>query len=118
VATRVYPVCLVGFFIAGAGTAILFPMAMVAAGRVDHGTVDQGTVDQGAVDPTRAIAGAATVGYLGWVLAPGLIGGVASLLSLPTAVGTSALFLGLAALLAGSLRPAGTGEEAAASAPH
>jgi hypothetical protein len=69
------------------------------------------------VDPTRAIAGAATVGYLGWVLAPGLIGGVAALLSLPTAVGTAALFLALAAWLAGSLRPAVTAPEAAAGTP-
>jgi MFS family permease len=106
VTTRVYAICIVGFFVAGAGTAILFPGAMVAAGRAST-----------SVDPTRAIAGAATVGYLGWVLAPGLIGGVAALLSLPTAVGTAALFLALAAWLAGSLRPAVTAPEAAAGTP-
>jgi fucose permease len=92
VASRSYPVCVLGFFLAGTGTAILFPMGMVAAGR-------------DSADPPRTIAAAASVGYLGWVLAPGLIGGVAAVASLPLAVGTAALFLALAAGLGGTLRP-------------
>lgn len=92
VVTRNLPLCVVGFFVAGAGTAILFPMGMVAAGREE--------------DPARAIAATATVGYFGWVCAPGVIGGIAAALSLPVAVGTAALALGLAAALAGTLAPA------------
>jgi fucose permease len=90
VSTQTVAASLVGFFLAGAGTAILFPMAMVAAGRDRD-------------DAARAIAGAATVGYLGWVVAPGLIGAVAAAVSLPVAVGISAGFLALAAILAGTL---------------
>ena len=91
VATRNLALCVIAFFVAGAGTAILFPMGMVAAGREE--------------DPARAIAATATVGYLGWVCAPGVIGGIAAALSLPVAVGTAALALGLAAALAGTLAP-------------
>lgn len=90
VVTGQFALCLAGFFVAGAGTAILFPMAMVAAG-------------QDAADPARAIAASATVGYLGWVIAPGLIGGVAALVSLPAAVSLAAVVLFLAAALAGTL---------------
>jgi fucose permease len=94
--TRTTAVCLAGLFVAGAGTAILFPMAMVAAG-------------QDRADPARAIAASATVGYLGWVLAPGVIGGVAALVSLPAAVSLAAVVLLVAAALAGVLaRPVGT----------
>jgi hypothetical protein len=92
VISRTYALSVLGFFVAGAGTAVLFPMGMVAAGRDSS-------------DPPRAIAAAATVGYLGWVLAPALIGGVAAAASLPVAVGTATLFLSLAAGLAGTLRP-------------
>ena len=95
VATRDLGLCVVAFFVAGAGTAILFPMGMVAAGREE--------------DPARAIAATATVGYLGWVSAPGVIGGIAAALSLPVAIGTAALALGLAAALAGTLAPAPAG---------
>ena len=87
---RSYALCLVGFFAAGAGTALLFPMAMVAAGR-------------GRGDPARRIAGAATIGYVGWVLAPGVIGGVAALLSLPIALATASVVLLVAAGMAGEL---------------
>lgn len=90
VSIRSYALCLVGFFAAGAGTALLFPMAMVAAGR-GHG------------DPARRIAGAATIGYVGWVLAPGVIGGVAALLSLPIALATASVVLLVAAGMAGEL---------------
>lgn len=91
VATRSAVPALLGFLLAGAGTAVLFPLAMTAAGA-------------DAVDSARAIAAAATVGYLGWVLAPGVIGGIASALSLPVAVGSAAVFLALAAALSGTLR--------------
>jgi fucose permease len=93
VATRAAVPGVIGFLVAGAGTAILFPMAMVAAGR-------------DAVDPARAIAASATVGYLGWLLAPAMIGGIATATSLPVGIATAAAFLGLAAGFAGILRPA------------
>jgi fucose permease len=89
VATRNLAVCVAAFFVAGVGTAILFPMGMVAAGREE--------------DPARAVAATATVGYLGWVAAPGVIGGLAAVVSLPLAMGTAAVALGLAAALAGTL---------------
>jgi len=92
VATRSAVPSVIGFLVAGAGTAVLFPMAMVAAGR-------------DTVDSARAIASAATVGYLGWLLAPPIIGGIASVTSLPMGIGTAAVFLAVAAASAGSLRP-------------
>ena len=91
VATRNLALCVLAFFVAGVGTAILFPMGMVAAGRE--------------ADPARAIAATATVGYLGWVCAPGVIGGIAAALSLPVAIGTAAVSLVVAAALAGTLAP-------------
>src|SRR5207248_6013008 len=93
VSTRDLSVCVAGFFVAGAGTAVLFPMGMVAAGRQE--------------DPPRAIAAAATVGYIGWVAAPGVIGGIAAAASLPVALGTAALVLTAAAALAQALAPDG-----------
>jgi fucose permease len=99
VATRSAVPSVVGFLVAGAGTAVLFPMAMVAAGR-------------DVVDPARAIAAAATVGYLGWLLAPGMIGGIASVTSLPVGVGSAAVFLAVAAAFAGILEPGLTAQRA------
>ena len=103
VATRNLTLCVVAFFVAGAGTAILFPMGMVAAGRED--------------DPARAIAATATVGYLGWVCAPGVIGGLAAALSLPVALGSAALALALAAALADTLAPQGLSPSVRGGAP-
>ena len=103
VATRNLGVCVAAFFVAGLGTAILFPMGMVAAG--------------GEEDPARAIAATATVGYLGWVSAPAVIGGIAAAVSLPVALGTSAIALGLAAALAGTLAPSAAGHPALTRSP-
>lgn len=92
VATQAAVPGVLGFLVAGAGTALLFPMAMVAAGRDDG-------------EPAQAIASAATVGYLGWLLAPAMIGGIASVTSLSVGVGTAAAFLAVASASAGILRP-------------
>jgi MFS family permease len=85
-ATTTFGAGIVGFALAGFGTAVLFPLAMVATG-----------------GDGRSIASAATVGYVGWLVAPAVIGAVASVTSLPLAVGMAAGMLALAAALARSL---------------
>ena len=84
---------LAGFALAGLGTAVLFPLGVAAAGRRTD-------------DPARAVAGAVTVGYLGWLTAPGVIGSVSGATSLSAGLGLAAFVLAAGAVLARSLRRA------------
>ena len=68
---------LVGFAIAGMGTAVLFPLGMTAAAART-------------ADPATGVAAAATVGYIGWLVAPGVIGALAATTSLAAALGVAA----------------------------
>lgn len=82
---------LAGFALLGIGVAVVVPIVFAAAGRV-------GT------HPGRSIAGVAGIAYGSGLIAPGVIGGVASASSLTTAFALVAVLVAIMALGAGVLR--------------
>jgi MFS family permease len=80
-----------GFALLGIGVALVVPLVFAAAGRV-------GT------HPARSIAGVAGVAYASGLVAPGVIGGIASASSLTTSFCLVAALVALMALAAGVLR--------------
>jgi fucose permease len=85
---------LVGLGLPGAGIAIALPLAIGAGGNVPGET------------PATA-ARVSTLGYLGSFVGPALVGGLASLSSLPLALGLPALLVLATAFGARALRQAG-----------
>jgi fucose permease len=83
---------LVGFALLGIGVAVVVPLVFAAAGRVG-------------AHPARSIAGVAVVAYASGLVAPGVIGGIASASSLTTSFCVVAALVGVIALAAGVLRP-------------
>jgi MFS family permease len=69
------PIALLGFGLVGAGFSVVFPLTLSAAGRTSKQAA--GT----------AIAAVATCGYVGFLVGPPVIGFVADVLSLRTALG-------------------------------
>lgn len=122
----------VGFALAGLGLATVVPLAFSAAGHhhgepprprrrrpgPDHASqpdyqrrpvdLPSGAPPAGDVDDqsrtATSIAAVATLSYLGWLTGPPVIGGVATLTSLPVALGVTAALVGAVALLADALR--------------
>lgn len=86
---------LVGLALLGVGIANALPIAIAAGGNTPGET------------PATAAARVSTLGYLGSFVGPVLVGGLASLSSLPVALGLPALFVLAAALGAGAVRRAG-----------
>ena len=86
---------LVGLALLGAGIANALPLAIAAGGNTPGQT------------PATAAARVSTLGYLGSFVGPVLVGGLASLSSLPLALGLPALFVLAAALGVGAVRRAG-----------
>jgi len=82
-----------GYLLMGAGLAGLFPLALAAAARADGAA------------PATAIAAISTAGYVGFLLGPAMIGGVAELASLPAALAALAPLCLAVALLAPATRP-------------
>lgn len=80
-----------GFLALGTGLALVVPLAFAAAGRVGP-------------HPARSIAGVAGVAYGSGLVAPGVIGGVASVSSLKTSFCLVAALVALMGLGAGVLR--------------
>jgi predicted MFS family arabinose efflux permease len=81
---------LAGFALLGIGVAIVVPVVFAAAGRIG-------------AHPARSIAGVAGVAYAGFLVAPGVIGGIAAASSLTTSFCLLAGLLAIMALLAGVL---------------
>jgi hypothetical protein len=81
---------LAGFALLGTGVALVVPLVFAAAGRV-------GT------HPARSIAGVAGVAYGSGLVAPGVIGGIASISSLTASFGVVACLVAIMALAAGVL---------------
>jgi MFS family permease len=77
----------------GIGCAVVVPLVFAAAGRVGP-------------HPARSIAGVAGVAYGGGLVAPGVIGGIASASSLTVSFAVVAGLVAVMALSAGILRPA------------
>jgi MFS family permease len=80
-----------GFAVIGLGVAAIVPLAWSAAGRRQPEA------------PGRAIAGVATLGYLGFLLGPVLIGGLARLAGLRLALAAAAAVTGAVWCLAPAL---------------
>jgi predicted MFS family arabinose efflux permease len=81
-----------GFALLGVGVAVVVPLVFAAAGRAE-------------ANPGHAIAAVATIAYGSGLAAPGIIGGIAHLFSLPVAFGVvTALCLAMA-FGASALRP-------------
>jgi MFS family permease len=76
------PIALVGFFLGGAGVSVVAPIGFGAAGRIGG---------------AGAIATVTTIGYLGFLAGPPIVGGLAQALSLRASF---ALLAGLAAAIA------------------
>ena len=72
---------LAGFAIVGAGVSVMVPIAYRAAGNIPG------------ITPGDAVAGVATLGYMGFLLGPPLIGFLADLVSLRVALGLVAVVL-------------------------
>ena len=84
---------LVGFALLGTGVALVVPLVFAAAGRVGP-------------HPARSIAGVAGVAYASGLVAPGVIGGIASASSLTASFCVVAGLVTIMALAAGVLRSA------------
>jgi MFS family permease len=69
------PIALLGFGLVGAGFSVVFPLTLSAAGRTSKQAAGS------------AIAAVATCGYVGFLIGPPVIGFVADVLSLRTALG-------------------------------
>jgi MFS family permease len=83
---------LAGFALLGVGVALVVPLVFAAAGRVGP-------------HPARSIAGVAGVAYGSGLVAPGIIGGIASASSLKTSFCVVGGLVAVTALGAGVLRP-------------
>lgn len=84
---------LAGFALLGVGLAVVIPVVFAAAGRVGP-------------HPARSVAGVAGVAYGSGLVAPGVIGGIASASSLKTSFAVVAALLVVMTLAAGVLRRA------------
>jgi predicted MFS family arabinose efflux permease len=82
---------LLGFGLLGIGVALVVPLVFAAAGRIGP-------------HPARSIAGVAGVAYGSGLVAPGVIGGIASVSSLTTAFCVVAGLVAVMGLAAGVLR--------------
>ena len=85
---------LVGFALLGIGVAVVVPLVFASAGRVGP-------------HPARSIAGVAVVAYASGLVAPGVIGGVASASSLTVSFCLVAVLVAIVALAAGVLGRSG-----------
>jgi MFS family permease len=85
-------VAILGFAMVGAGLSCVFPVVLSAAARTPG------------VPPSAAIAAVCTVGYLGFLVGPPAIGGLAELLGLPAALGLVVALCALIAVLGSGAR--------------
>ncbi len=83
----------IGFGLIGIGVAVVVPLAFSAAGHAD-------------AHPANAIAGVATISYGAGLAAPGMIGGIAHVTSLPVSFALVTGLILIVVLSAGKLRGA------------
>jgi predicted MFS family arabinose efflux permease len=90
---------MVGFAVLGAGLSVVVPIAFTAASRL------------GLPGPNLALV--TSTGYMGMLVGPAVIGGLAEAVGLPAALGTIVVITTMTAILAGAVKP----RSAAAAAP-
>lgn len=88
-------VALAGFALVGLGIANVVPVLFASASRVPG------------VTPAHGIAGVASLGYVGFLAGPPMIGAAAKAATLPAALGLVVLFAASLAVLAGRALPTG-----------
>jgi MFS family permease len=93
---------MVGFMCLGAGLALVVPMVFSACGHIPH------------VHPGTAVATVSACGWTGFVLGPPLIGGIATLTSLRTALFLLPLLTAVVVVATGTARVLRRGEVATA----
>jgi MFS family permease len=81
---------LVGFGLLGAGLSVIVPTVFTAASRLGL--------------PGPNLAAVTSTGYLGMLIGPALIGGLAEAVGLPAALGTLVAITGLTSVLGGAVR--------------
>jgi MFS family permease len=89
---------LVGFALLGAGLAVVVPLVFTAAAATALGR------------PGPNLAMVTTAGYVGMLVGPALIGGVAQAIGLHAALGIDVILCAMCAALAGFVRPAAAGQ--------
>jgi len=82
---------LAGFAVLGAGLSVVVPLCITAAARLGR--------------PGPSLAMITSFGYLGALIGPAIIGGLADLTGLPVALGIIVLLSALIVVLAGAVRP-------------
>lgn len=82
---------LAGFALLGGGLSVVVPLAFTAAAGLGR--------------PGPSLAMVTSCGYVGALAGPALIGGLASIVNIPTALGVVVLLSALIATLAGAVRP-------------
>ena len=82
---------LAGFALLGVGLSVVVPSVFTAASRI------------GTPGPNLALV--TSIGYLGMLAGPAIIGGLAEAIGLPSALATLVVITGLTAVLAGAVRP-------------
>ena len=80
-------IAVLGFGLVGAGLSCVFPVVLSSAARTPG------------IAPSAAIAAVCTIGYLGFLVGPPAIGGLAELIGLPAALGLVVLLCALIAAL-------------------
>jgi fucose permease len=98
-------VAVVGFGLVGAGLSCVFPVVLSAATRMPG------------ISAGNAIAGICTIAYLGFLIGPPVIGGVAELTSLPLALGMVVLLFVTITLLGNRAADQPAARTASASEP-
>jgi hypothetical protein len=87
-------VAIAGFALIGLGISVVVPLAFAAAASIGP-------------NPSQAIAGVATIAYGSGLAAPGAIGGIGELSSLPASFGVVTALCALMIFGAGAMRPRG-----------
>ncbi len=91
------PAAVAGFGVLGAGLSCVVPIVFSAAGGGPGGAAG--------LPPGPAIAAVSTIGYVGFIAGPPLIGALAEMTTLPAALALAAVLTALVALMARCLPP-------------
>jgi MFS family permease len=95
---------MVGFVLLGLGMSFVVPLVLTASSQLEP--------------PGPSLATVTSFGYLGLLIGPPLIGGIADAVGLPEALGVIVAVGAITTVLAGAVAPRRPFRESAATAPH